>query len=124
LKTAKNAIVASNWFRIGPPSRLPKNFLVSAWTERRLYLDGPLYIQTSVDRPIDEVDTQNDWIEFRYRVTDEFAEYVTPESYEALRKRDVDYFVVDTQMPMPTTWEPFAEIVFEREPCKVLKLRT
>ncbi len=124
LKTAKNAIVASNWFRIGPPSRLPKNFLVSAWTERRLYLDGPLYIQTSVDRPTDEPNAQSNWIEFRHQVTDEFAEHATPESYEALRKRDVEYFVVDTQMPMPTTWEPLAEVVFEREPCKVLKLRT
>ena len=123
-RTAKDAIIASNWFRTPTESRSPKNFMVSAWTERRVYLDGPEYIRYWVDTPRSTPDPDFDWVDYRYQVTDDFAERATRESYEALRAANVEYFIIETFMPMPTTWEPFAEIVFEREPCKVLKLRT
>lgn len=123
-RTAKDVIIASNWFRTPTATRRPKNFMVSAWTERRVYLDGPEYIRYFVDPPRSSPDPDLDWVDYRYQVTDDFAERATQESYEALRAANVEYFIIETFMPMPTTWEPFAEIVFEREPCKVLKLRT
>ena len=123
-KTPVETIVASNWFRLPPPSRQPKNFMVSAWTERRIFLDGPEYIRYYVDAPRTIKESGADWVDVRYQATDDFAERATRESYEALRAQNVEYFVIETIMPMPTTWEPYADVIFEREPCKVLKLRT
>jgi hypothetical protein len=124
LRTSRDAIIASNWFRTPTESRSPKNFMVSAWTERRVYLDGPEYIRYWVNAPRNNSDPDFDWVDYRYQATDDFAERATRESYAALRAANVEYFVIETLMPMPTTWEPLAEVVFEREPCKVLKLRT
>lgn len=124
LKTPKDTVIASNWFRTPTESRRPKNFMVSAWTERRVFLDGPEYVRYWVDAPRDHSDPESDWVDYRYQATDNFAERATKESYETLRAANVDYFIIETFMPMPATWEPFAEVTLEREPCKVLKLRT
>jgi len=124
LDTPKDTIIASNWFRTPTDSRSPKNFMVSAWTERRVFLDGPEYVSYWVDAPRGQSDPDSNWVDYRYQTTDNFAERATKESYEALRAANVDYFIIETYMPMPATWEPFAEVILEREPCKVLKLRT
>jgi len=124
LATPKSAVVASNWFRTPTETRSAKNFMVSAWTERRVFLDGPEYIRYWVNAPKDVVDPTYDWVDNRYQATDDFAERATEESFRVLRAANVEYFVIETFMPMPATWEPYAEVIFEREPCKVLKLRT
>jgi len=122
--TEKKVIIASNWFRTPPPARRPKNFLVSAHTERRVFLDGPEYIGYFVDGPSSVSTPSMDWLDDRYQATDNFAERASGNAYEVLRAADVEYFVFETYMPAPPTWEPYAEVIFERDSCKILKLRT
>lgn len=119
----RNAIIASNWFRNPPPANSPKYFLVSAWTERRLYIDGPMYVSNTSGGLTHSPEEDSDWIEFRAEMSDEFAEQSTKESHGALISSGVKYFVVNAQRPMAATWSPFADVVLERDTCKVLKLR-
>lgn len=119
-----DSVIASNWFRTPPPARRPKNFLVSAHTERRTYLDGPEYIGYFVDES-SHISTQSDnWLDDRYQATDNFAERASKDAYDLLRAANVEYFVFETYMPAPLTWAPYADVIFERDSCKVLKLRT
>lgn len=123
-ETPRNTVIATNWFRISPPSREPKNFLVSAWTERRVFIDGPLYISVWTGGLTNHSERVDDWIESRTDASDNFAESATKESYEALRAERVEYFVLSTYEPTARSWEPYADVVFERDTCKILKLRT
>lgn len=120
----KDAIIASNWFRTPPPARRPKNFLVSAHTERRTYLDGPEYIGYFVDGFSNISASSDNWLDDRYQATDNFAERASKDAYDTLRAANVEYFVFETYMPAPPTWEPYADVIFERDSCKILKLRT
>lgn len=122
--TDRNTIIASNWFRTPPPARSPKNFLVSAHTERRVFLEGPEYVRYWVEASTRDVPRGFDWVDDRYQATDNFAERASKEGYESLRAANVEYFVFETYMPAPPTWEPYADVVFERDTCKILKLRT
>lgn len=119
----RDAVIASNWFRNPPPASSPKYFLVSAWTERRLYIDGPMYVSNTTGGLTHSPEEDSDWIEFRAEISDEFAEQGTKESHDALVSSGVKYFVVNAQRPTASTWIPFADVVLERDTCKVLKLR-
>jgi len=122
--TSRETIIATNWFRTPPPSRRPKYFLVSAWTERRVFLDGPEYVRNTTGGITGDNSRGLLWLDERYQATDNFAERASGEAYEVLRAADVEYFVFETYMPAPPTWEPYAEVIFERDSCKILKLRT
>lgn len=114
-ETPKESIIASNWFRIPEWTRDEKYFLVSAFTERRTYIDGPRYVDGS--RP--------QWIKARVEASDGFAIAPSPSTYAALMSEGVGYFVVnrtEADRPIAKSWEPFATVVFERQGCLVLRL--
>lgn len=119
----EDTIIASNWFRTPPPARRPKNFLVSAYTERRTYLDGPEYVGYFVDESSAISTSSDNWLDDRYQATDNFAERASKDAYDLLRTANVEYFVFETYMPAPPTWAPYADVIFERDSCKILKLR-
>ena len=122
--TSRDTIIATNWFRTPPPARRPKYFLVSAWTERRVFLDGPEYIRNTTGGLNKSLTNDLSWLDDRYQATDNFAERASKDAYDLLRAANVEYFVFETYMPAPPTWAPYADVIFERDSCKVLKLRT
>jgi len=121
-QTPRDTVIASNWFRLPTETRNKKNFMVSAWTERRTYIDGPEYVSYWTAGLNGAPEESPDWIELRDETSDEFAERATESSFETLKAASVDYFLIETIMPMPSSWEPYATTVLERASCKVLKL--
>lgn len=111
--TPTDSIVASNWIRIPHPSRQEKYFLVTARTERRAYVDGPLYVVEP--RPL--------WLENRVKTSDEFAELASEIAFKSLQIANVSFFIVNKEEDTATSWEPYATPVFERSSCLVLQLR-
>jgi hypothetical protein len=113
-KTPTDSIVASNWVRIPHPSREEKYFLITAWSERRAYVDGPLYV----------LNPRPDWLENRVSTIYEFAELATETSFDTLQQANVSFFVVNKEEEnTATNWEPYATPIFERSTCLVLQLR-
>jgi hypothetical protein len=112
-ETPTDSIVASNWIRIPHPSRQEKYFLITAWSERRAYVDGPLYVS----------DPRPEWLENRVSTIYEFAESATETSFDALQRANVSFFVVNKEEDTATNWEPYATPIFERSTCLVLQLR-
>ncbi|NCZ87847.1 MAG: hypothetical protein EBY92_01410 [Actinobacteria bacterium] len=110
--TPHDAIVASNLFRIPLKTADEKYFLVSAYSQRRTFVDGPSYL--AFPRP--------DWLSARVEVSSEFGTTPTQSSYQSLVDAGVDYFVIPTPFSSPRAWKPFAEIVFSGKDCQVLKL--
>jgi len=110
--TPHDAIVASNLFRIPLKTADEKYFLVSAYSQRRTYVDGPNFVANP--RP--------DWLSARVEVSDEFGTAPTQRSYQTLVDAGVGYFVMPTPPASLSAWKPFAEIVFSGKDCQVLKL--
>jgi len=112
-ETPKVAIVASNWLRIPHPSLQEKYFLVTAWTQRRAYIDGPLYVSNPRTKIIEE----------RVATSYEFAEAATEIAFNTLEQANVSFFIVNKKQTTITSWEPYATPIFERSSCLVLQLR-
>ena len=111
-KTPTDSIVASNWIRIPHSSRQEKYFLITAWSERRAYIDGPNYVSNP----------RTNLIQNRVSTIYEFAESATEVSFNTLRRANVSFFVVNKEEDTATNWEPYATPVFERSTCLVLQL--
>jgi hypothetical protein len=112
-ETPRVAIVASNWLRIPHPSLQEKYFLVTAWTQRRAYIDGPIYVSNPRTKIIEE----------RVATSYEFAESATELAFNALQQANVSFFIVDKKQTTITSWEPYATPMFERSSCLILQLR-
>ena len=111
-ETPTDSIVASNWIRIPHPSRQEKYFLITARTERRAYVDGPLYVLYPPPK----------WLEDRVSTIYEFAESATETAFNALQQANVSIFIVNKEEETATNWEPYATLIFERSTCLVLQL--
>jgi hypothetical protein len=112
-ETPRVAIVASNWLRIPHPSLQEKYFLVTAWTQRRAYIDGPNYVSNPRTKIIEE----------RVATSYEFAEAATEIAFSTLQQANVSFFIVYKKQTTITSWEPYATPIFERSSCLVLQLR-
>jgi hypothetical protein len=111
-ETPTDSIVASNWIRIPHPSRQEKYFLITAWTERRAYIDGPNYVSNP----------RTELIQDRVTTSYEFAESANETASRALRLANVSFFIVNKEENTATNWEPYATPIFERSTCVVLQL--
>jgi hypothetical protein len=112
-ETPTDSIVASNWFRIPHPSLQEKYFLVTAWTQRRAYIDGPNFVSNPRTKIIEE----------RVATSYEFAKAATEIAFNILQQANVSFFIVYKKQTTITSWEPYATPIFERSSCLVLQLR-
>lgn len=110
--SSREAILASNFFRIPLSTRDEKYFLLSAFSGRRAYVDGPLYVQ--IPRPT--------WLQERVSVSDGFGANPTRETKNKLLEAGVSLFFVSKTETTRQSWLPFAETVYEDDDCLVLAL--
>lgn len=111
--STSESIIASNWYSVPLATRDNKYFFVSATSERRTYLDGPNYVANPAP----------EWLAKRLRVVETFAENADFSSYEVLMAAKVSLFLVDRSSPVPSSWEPYARVLFQNHRCTVLQLR-
>ena len=111
--TSRDSVVASYMWRFGADSMTEKWFLVSAVTQRRAFVDGPIYVENP----------QSDWIKLRQDITTRFVEVAPNYADRAVMlKAGVEYFVVDTRWTRRQSWQPYAERVYSNSDCIVLRL--
>lgn len=111
--TEKESVIASYMWRFGPEPSTEKWFLVSAVSERRTFVDGPIYIENP----------QSDALKLRQDITTRFVEIAPNYADRAVMlKAGVEYFIVDTRWTRRQTWQPYASRVFSNQDCIVLKL--
>jgi hypothetical protein len=111
-ESSRETIVASNFFRIPLPTRDEKYFLLSAFSGRRMYVDGPLYVQ--IPRPA--------WLQERVDVSDNFGVNPTWENKHKLLQAGVSFFFVSKAETARRSWSPYAETVYQDSDCLVLIL--
>ena len=112
VNTPKNAVIASDLFRIPLPTQDEKYFLVSAWTERRVFVDGPGYVANP--RPF--------WLQKRIDVADEFAQTQSKESFETLKNSGVNFFIMNQSYAKTASSNQLGKTIFEGEACYVIQL--
>ena len=111
--TDRTAVVASYMWRFGIDPSTEKWFLVSAVSERRTFVDGPMYVENP----------QSDALKLRQDITTRFVEIAPNYADRAVMlKAGVEYFIVDTRWTRRQTWEPYASRVFSNQDCIVLRL--
>jgi len=107
------SIIASNWYSVPLATRDNKYFLISATLERKTYVDGPNYVANPAP----------EWLTKRIQTVENFAERTDPASYKELATAGVSLFIVDHSSPVPPSWEPYAQTLFQNSRCTVLRLR-
>lgn len=112
--TPEETIVASNMWRFGEEDYTNKWFMVSAVSERRTYLDGPLYVQNPAP----------EWLLERMQVSQRFAIEPSIGDLSAMRAQGVDYFIVDRRWTERSRWDGFAEVVLKNSDCILLNIRS
>jgi hypothetical protein len=111
--TPKNSIVVSNLWKIPLPSQDPKYFLVSYMTERRVLIDGPLFLDNSL----------SDWVADRMNWSEEFIDTPSKRSFEYMKSMNVSVVYMDFQYSTNRILEPFATTAFVNDACLVAKLK-
>ncbi len=111
--TPRQSIVVSNLWRIPLPTQDPKYFLVSNQTERRVLIDGPLYIYNSM----------SGWVADRMQWSEEFIDSPSQRSFEYMKSMKVSVVFVDIQYSKSRTLEPFGTTVFMNDGCLVAILK-
>lgn len=107
--TPKQSIVVSNLWYIPSPIRDPKYFLVSYQTERRVIIDGPLYVKFPI----------SGWVADRMKWSEEFIDSPSKSSFEYMKSMKVSVVFVDFQESKNRNLEPFATTVFMNDGCLV-----
>ena len=111
--TDRESVIASYMWRFGADSSTEKWFLVSAVSERKTFVDGPIYVENP----------QSDSLKLRQDITTRFVEIEPNYADRAVMlKAGVEYFVVDTRWTKRQTWRPYADRVFSNSDCIVLRL--
>ena len=110
--TPQQSILVSNLWRLPLTSQDPKNTLVSYQTERRVLIDGPLYISKSM----------SGWVADRLKWTEEFINSPSNDSLEYMKSMNVSVVFVDFQYSEKRNLEPFATTVFINDGCLVALL--
>lgn len=111
--TPKQSIVVSNLWRIPMSTQNPKYFLVSYQTERRVLIDGPVYVDYYM----------SDWIADRMRWSEEFIDSPSKSSFEYMKSMKVSVVYDDFQYSNNRNLEPFATTVFINDGCLVAILK-
>jgi hypothetical protein len=106
----KNDLIATNRHCAGLEENqtcTARQFVLSALSERRVFLEGWSYTTCPLAEPI----LNKYWKDDSWRVNQDF--FITPntENFEVLRKSGVDWFVVDSTRRSVSNYEPFAELV-------------
>lgn len=111
--TPRQSIVVSNLWRIPLPTQDPKYFLVSNQSERRVLIDGPLYVDFYM----------SGWVADRMRWSEEFIDAPSIESFEYMKFMKVSVAYIDFQYSKNRTLEPFATTAFMNDGCLVAILK-
>lgn len=112
-RTSPDAIIASNMIRISDDYSGEKTFLVSAISQRRTVVDGPLFVRNPRPR----------WLSDRVTLVDSFASQPDKSTYGHLKSYGVEYFIVDRRWTDRLSWEPWADLLVSNQHCVVLRLR-
>ena len=111
--TPKQSIVVSNLWEIPEPTQDPKYFLVSYQTERRVLIDGPLYVSYYM----------SDWVDDRMGWSEQFTDSPSKYSFEYMKSMNVSVVFNDFQYSKIRNLEPFATTVFINDGCLVAILK-
>lgn len=111
--TPRESVVVSNLWRIPLPTQDQKYFLVSNQTERRILIDGPLYVDYSLSNAIAE----------RMTLSEEFINSPSETSFKYMKLKDVSVAYVDFKYSKNRNLEPYARTVFINDGCLVAILR-
>jgi hypothetical protein len=106
----KNDLIATNRHCAGLEENqtcTARQFALSALSERRVFLEGWSYTTCPLAEPI----LNKYWKEDSWRVNQDFFITPTIDNFEVLRKSGVDWFVVDSNRPSVSNYEPFTELV-------------
>jgi hypothetical protein len=93
--------------------------LVSAISRRSVLLEGPRFIPSAVSPD----GTYTTWARDRAKASLEFISTPDQVNTQQLTENGVTYVYVSKTTQTPTTWEPWAEVVFENETSVVLHLK-
>ncbi len=114
----------SNWFNaqvdlvpysLGGSMFGGSNFLLPAYSERRFLIQGPRFLWGLNNPPA--------WAIDRMSATLNFANSPNEHSLTALRKFDVEYFVVDLESTTQRTWTPFGRLLYQNPSFAILQLQ-
>jgi hypothetical protein len=111
-ESASDAIIASTMWRFGADEFAEKWYIATAVSERRSYLDGPLYVQNP----------RSEWLAARVELTKRFAEAPDADDLAELRSWNVKYFIVDKAWPHTDDWAGFGSVLFGNPSCAVVAL--
>jgi len=108
----------SNWFNeqvnLTTSNFGGSNFLLPAYSERRFLIQGPRFLWGLNNPPAWAIDRMN--------ATLNFANSPNEHSLMALRKFDVEYFVVDLESSAQRTWMPFGRLLYQNPSFAILQL--
>lgn len=111
-ESASDAVIASTMWRWSADEFAEKWYIATAVSERRSYLDGPLYVQNP----------RSEWLAARVELTKRFAEVPNAEDLAELRYWNVEFFVVDKAWPYTDDWTGFGSVLFDNPSCSVVAL--
>lgn len=111
-ESGSDAIIASTMWRFGADEFAEKWYIATAVSERRSYLDGPLYVQNP----------RSEWLAARVELTKRFAEAPNADDLAELRSWNVEYFIVDKAWPHTDNWSGFGSVLFDNPSCAVVAL--
>jgi len=90
------------------------NFILPLYSKRRFLIQGPRFLWGLNDPPVWAIDRMN--------ATLGFANNPNEQTLMALRKFDVDYFVVDLQTTGQKTWLSFGSLLYQNHAFAILQL--
>jgi hypothetical protein len=109
VNTPKQSIVVSNLWHIPLPTQDPKYFLVSSQSERRVLIDGPLYVDNRLSGEVAN----------RMRWSEAFINSPSTESFEYMKSMKVSIVYLDFKSSENRNLEPFAKTIFMNDGCLV-----
>ena len=90
------------------------NFILPAYSNRRFLIQGPRFLWGLSVPP--------EWAIDRMNATLGFVNNPTENTLMALRKFDVEYFVVDRQATARKSWAPFGSVLYQNQSFAILQL--
>ena len=90
------------------------NFILPVYSKRRFLIQGPRFLWGLNVPPT--------WAIDRVNATLDFANSPSTQAVAALRKYDVEYFVVDLESTSQKTWLPFGKLLYQNPSFAILQL--
>ena len=120
----KEDILATNRFLCNQETACSfddSSFLISAVSRRRVLIEGPRFVIGGMPYP--------DWAKERIRISLDFANSPSYETWLQLRKFDVDWFYLDANFitselnPINTPWNEWATVAYHNSNVYILRLK-